>query len=140
MDAKTYLNQIKTLNYRISNKLTELYQLKTLAVSISVASDGERVQTSTRNDKIDNSVIKIVEKEKEITDLVNTLIAKKDLIISQIEQVDDPKCYNVLFLRYVENDTYELIAEKMGFDDPRHIYRLHNKGLDIFSKKFANFL
>lgn len=137
--AKSYLKQIQVLNYKVSNKLTELYQLKTLAVSISVASEGERVQTSTKNDKIDNAVIKIISKEDEIAKVVKKLMSKKEQIIKQIEGISDVKCYNVLFLRYVENDTFENIAEKMGNKDVRQIYNIHNKALDIFADKYSQF-
>lgn len=42
MTTKQYLNQIYRLDRMINNKLSEIYQLKSLACTISVANDGEK--------------------------------------------------------------------------------------------------
>ena len=65
MTTKQYLNQIHRIDQIINNKLSEIYQLKNLACSISVSSDSDRVQTSSNQDPLGNAVAKIVDLENE---------------------------------------------------------------------------
>ena len=75
MTTKEYLGQISRLNRMINNKLTEIAQLKDMAVSISATQSGERVQTTPNFDKIGTKYAKI--DEMDIADVKKYL---KDLI------------------------------------------------------------
>ena len=61
MNTKQYLNQVRRSDRMINNKLSEIYQLKTLATSISVATDGDRVQSSGNKDRMGNTVARLVD-------------------------------------------------------------------------------
>ena len=52
MDTKQYLNQISRLDRMINNKLSEISQLRELAMSVSAVKSEERVQTTPNFDKI----------------------------------------------------------------------------------------
>lgn len=60
MTTKEYLGQISRLNRMINNKLTEIAQLKDMAVSISATQSGERVQTTPNFDKIGTKYAKLM--------------------------------------------------------------------------------
>ena len=121
----------------INNKLSELYQLKAMSSSISVAIDSERVQTSVRNDKIPNAIVRIEEKQAEINSIVSDYVNAKDNIIRDIEKLTDSTQYDVLFKRYVEHKTFEVIATDLNYSW-RQIIRIHGEALREFEKIINN--
>lgn len=136
MTTKEYLGQIRRLNRMINNKLTEIAQLKDMAVSISATQSGERVQTTPNFDKIGTKYAKIDEMERKIDGMVDELVDKKEKIIQQIDSMEDENTYNILFARYIEKKTFEVIATEMKYSW-RQVVRLHGTALKQFEKKYG---
>lgn len=136
MTTKEYLGQISRLNRMINNKLTEIAQLKDMAVSISATQSGERVQTTPNFDKIGTKYAKIDEMERKIDGMVDELVDKKEKIIQQIDSMEDENTYNILFARYIEKKTFEVIATEMKYSW-RQVVRLHRTALKQFEKKYG---
>jgi DNA-directed RNA polymerase specialized sigma subunit len=120
----------------INNKLTEIAQLKDMAVSISAPQSGERVQTTPNFDKIGTKYAKIDEMERKIDGMVDELVDKKEKIIQQIDSMEDENTYNILFARYIEKKTFEVIATEMKYSW-RQVVRLHGTALKQFEKKYG---
>ena len=137
MDTKQYLEQIHRLDKQIQNKLSEIYQLKTMACSVSVSNDSERVQTSVRNDKLEKVVAKIVDMERETDSLVDTFIEKRNHIINQIDKIENTDYYHILSMRYVGNNTFEEIAKNTNWSI-RKVFSLHVKALQEFERLYGN--
>lgn len=136
MDTKQYLSQIKRLDRKIQNKLSELYNLKMMASSISVSNEGERVQTSGNKDQLGAVVAKIVDMEKEVDKMVDLFVDTRSEIISQIDSMDDLDSYDILSMRYVAGKTFHEISEKTGWSI-RKVFSLHGKALLEFEKKYG---
>lgn len=136
MTTKDYLNQISRLNRMINNKLIELAQLKELACSISSITNEERVMTTPNFDKICVKQAKIDEMERKIDALVDDYIIKRDQIVSQIDSMEDENVYNVLFSKYIEKKTFEVIATEMNYSW-RQTIRLHGIALKKFEQKYG---
>ena len=136
MTTKEYLGQISRLNRMINNKLTEIAQLKDMAASISSPQSGERVQTTPNFDKIGTKYAKIDEMERKIDGMVDELVDKKEKIIQQIDSMEDENTYNILFARYIEKKTFEVIATEMKYSW-RQVVRLHGTALKQFEKKYG---
>ena len=136
MTTKEYLGHISRLNRMINNKLTEIAQLKDMAVSISATQSGERVQTTPNFDKIGTKYAKIDEMERKIDGMVDELVDKKEKIIQQIDSMEDENTYNILFARYIEKKTFEVIATEMKYSW-RQVVRLHGTALKQFEKKYG---
>jgi predicted nucleic acid-binding Zn-ribbon protein len=137
MTTEQYLNQINRLNIEIHNKLSEIYQLRELAVSISVVVNYDRVQTSSAGDKMSDTLAKIVDIENETSALIDELLEKRSRIIFQIDGIEDELNYRVLFSRYVEGKGNTAIADDIGYT-PRQIIRIFYKALDEFEEKYGN--
>lgn len=135
--TKHYLNQISRLEWQIQNKLSEIYQLKTMACNISVSSEKEIVKTSTNKDKLCDTVSKIVDLENEANMLVESFIKKRQHIIDQIDSMENSDYYHVLSMRYVGKKTFESIAEKTHWSI-RKVFSLHDKALIEFEKLYGN--
>ena len=137
MTTKDYLNQISRLNRMINNKLSEISQLRELACSVSAIRNEEKVQTSPKADSIGTAISKIDEMERDIERTIDKYTKKKNLIISQIEGMDDELHYNVLFSRYIEKKTFEVIATEMSYSF-RNIIRIHGRALKEFERKYGD--
>ena len=83
MTAKQYLSQVERLNKMISNKLSEIYQVKSMALNISVLNEKDKVQTSGSKDRIGDMVSKMVDLEKEAQEYVNTYTELRRKVIMQ---------------------------------------------------------
>lgn len=136
MTTKDYLNQISRINRMINNKIVELSQLKELACSISAVSGEDRVMVTPNFDKIGTKQAKIDEMERNIDALVDEYIIKRDKIVSQIDSMEDENVYNVLFSRYIEKKTFEVIATEMNYSW-RQTIRLHGIALKRFEEKYG---
>lgn len=136
MTTKDYLNQISRINRMINNKIVELSQLKEIACSISAVSGEDRVMVTPNFDKIGTKQAKIDEMERNIDALVDEYIIKRDKIVSQIDSMEDENVYNVLFSRYIEKKTFEVIATEMNYSW-RQTIRLHGIALKKFEQKYG---
>lgn len=137
MTTKDYLNQISRLNRMINNKLAEVSQLRELSRSISAVKNEERVMSSSDPDKIGSTYAKIDEMEHNLDNMIDEYIEKKDLIIGQIDGIENENYYNILFSRYIEKKTFEVIATEMKYSW-RQIVRLHGNALKSFEEKYGN--
>ena len=137
MVTKKYLRQIERLDKMIQNKLSEIYQLKTMACSVTVSNDSERVQTSADKDRLGSTVAKIVDLEKETDMLVDRFIDKRSHIISQIDGLDNIDYYHVLSMRYVARNTFEEIAKKTNWSI-RKVFSIHGEALKEFERLYGS--
>lgn len=110
MEVKVYLGLIKKYDKMIANKLSEYCQINSLAYSICVGGDTDRVQSSGNKDKVGNIVSKMVDIEAEI----DVLAAERKVIVKQIESIDDADCYDVLAKKYI-----------LGMNNQEIAYEIH---------------
>ena len=136
MTTKEYLCQISRLDRMINNKLSEISQLRELAMSVSAVKNEERVQTTPNFDKIGTAYCKIEAMEEKLDNLIDEFVDKKNLIISQIDKIENETYYEILFARYIEKKTFEKIADEMNYSF-RNTTRLHGRALREFEMKFG---
>ena len=133
MTTKEYLGQIGRLNKQIQNKLAEIYQLKTMACSVTMANENDRVQTSSDKDKIGMFVTRIVQAEKECDELID----RRVYIVAQIDKIEDAEMYDVLAQKYILQKTESEIAEEKDRTE-RHIRRILSAARDMFERKYGH--
>ena len=136
MTTKEYLCQISRLDRMIQNKLSEISQLRELAMNVSAIKNEERVQTTPNFDKIGTAYCKIEAMEEKLDKLIDEFVDKKNLIISQIDKIENETYYEILFARYIEKKTFEKIADEMNYSF-RNTTRLHGQALREFENKFG---
>ena len=137
MTTKEYLSQISRPNHMIKNKVAELAQLKELTYGLSAIPGEERVRSTPNLDKLGTCYTKIEEMENNLDKMIDDYVEKKNVIISQIDSMEDEVTYGILFSRYIEKKTFEVIATEMNYSF-RQITRLHGKALLDFEKKYGN--
>lgn len=136
MTTDKYLSQISRIDHAIANKLEEIKRLSDMATSISISPKEVDVQSSGNPDKMGGAVSKIVDLQNEIQTLVDELVDKRRIIISQIDSMDNTDVYIVLYAHYVDNKDWNLISVEMGYSY-RNIMNLRKKAIREFEKKFG---
>lgn len=136
MTAKKYLRQIEKLDRCIRQKENEYYALLDATGGISY---GERVQTSQKGDSLEKRVIAVMELEEEINDSITSFILLRHRIIDEIQELTVTKHIDVLFKRYVQYKSLEVIAVEMNYSYP-YIKELHMCALKEFERTYPNLL
>jgi DNA-directed RNA polymerase specialized sigma24 family protein len=111
IDAKNYLRQVENIDLRIQNKLIEQQQWRDIALGITASVGGERVQSSSSQQKMADAIEKCVDMEREIDTLIDRLIETKRDVIATIEKLDNPTEYDVLHKRYIQFLSLQDIAD-----------------------------
>ena len=132
MTAKEYLQQAYRLNELIDSDVHELERLRDLAGRISSPNFGERVQSS-RN--LDAPFVKylgdIMEMEEKIQKELCRLVVLKKQILAALESVTDREERLLLTYRYLNNESWEQIAEGLSVSMST-VHRIHASALRNF--------
>lgn len=110
MRAKDYLKQLKKLDLMITNKLVEVEQWKAIATGTTAQIGGERVQTSSSQQKMADAVCRYIDIEAEINSAIDRLVDKRKEVIGVIEQLDVDE-YDILHQHFVQYKTLQEIAD-----------------------------
>lgn len=135
--ARDYLEQLKSIDKIIENKLKEKEQWRAMALSTTTQMGGERVQSSHNPQKMSDAIVKYIELEDEINEYVDKLADLKKEIISLLDKVDNTLEYTVLHKRYVQYKSFGKIAAEENYSY-QYIIEVHGRGLKKFQKILNN--
>lgn len=132
MTTEKYLSQAVRFERMIKNKFSEMTRYQDLITSVSVSTEGERVQSSGSKDKIGEFASRIIDMQNEI----QALTVKRDMIINQIEGIENPDLYQVLYSKYVDGlNLYEV--KDVIHCSKTQVYRVHEKAIAEFEAKYG---
>ena len=121
MDAKELLNKCSRLSIEIKCKRKLIRNLQ-----LYKASAGKSSPARSSIDNFEYYLSKSIEK----------LISTQKAITQTIEGLKNPKYSNLLTLRYLDNYTWDQIADEMYFTC-QWVQELHKRALIEFEKKIA---
>lgn len=134
MNAKEYLSQAFRLDQKINSKLEQVSKLRNLSMKASGLRLAERISGTKEHSLMESALVKMIDLEYEINADIDRLVDLKREMATLIERVNDPSQRLLLEMRYLCGNTWEDIAQKMGYD-LRWVYRLHGKALQEFDFK-----
>ena len=135
MTAKKFLERALQLDERIDSHVADLNQYRRLAMNIPGSRLDERVSHSAPNEApFVKWVERIVDKEKEINEEIDRLVAIKLEISSFIDRIDNPRWQCLLRSRYVMCRPWAAVAEEMNYG-MSSVYRIHKQIMDVLDKK-----
>lgn len=138
MTAKEFFQRNYYLEQRVNSRLRRLSDLRQLADRVTSSLGREPVSGSADVHKLDGTIAKIVDMEREINEDIDRLVDAKREAMAVIRQVEHPDQQLVLELRYLDFKSWPSIAEEMGLS-PRWVQTLHERALaaveNIFSQK-----
>lgn len=136
MNAKEYLMQVKQLNNKIKYIELEIEQIREDISLTSINLDGMPHSTKT-SDPTGEKAVRLIEKitkyESRLMDAKARYWSKRCEVVETISKVSDPVLNELLYLRYVQFETFEGIAYKMSYSYV-HTVRLHGKALEEVKK------
>lgn len=137
MNAKTYLNQLRSLEAAISSRKAQLDRLRQERTYLSAVSyDRDRVQASANGDVMKGSD-KLIDLELEIGQKVAESVQVREQIIGQVQRLENPQYVILLLHRYVDGMRFERIAVEMNYSYER-IRHMHGEALQAFENLFQN--
>lgn len=136
MNIKELLNSHYETNHAIESKLEQLAELKSLASKVTVSTFSESHSKGTHSDRVGRTTARIIDLENEINDEIDRLVDIKMKIRATISSLSDMNSRIILERRYILNESWERISEKMGYS-PRHVIRMHNKAIDILESSYT---
>lgn len=129
MNAKEYLSQALWLDQRVNTKLEQLQTLRDLSMKVSANLTVEKVAGgNNKKGHMENTVVRIVDLEKEIKEDVERSIAIKAEIMNTISQVDDPIGQIILEMRYINGKGWDEISSSLNYRDSS-IFKIHSRAL-----------
>lgn len=137
MTAKEYLSQARFLDGQINSKIQQVKALNDLAVSASSVLTGMPHSPNKATSKMADAVEKIIDLQAEINHDIDNLVNLKKEISSIIKNIPDIELQTLLEKRYLCFQTWETIAEDMGYS-MHHLYKLHNHALDTCDRILQN--
>ena len=133
MKAIGYLKQIKVMDAKINSDIEELAQLEALATKTTSVLGGERVQSSGSQQKMADCVTKIVELQEAINKEIDAFVDYKEQARKLLSNCD-ADCINLLYKRYFQFKTWEVIAVEMNFTYKWVCGGLHQRALSQYQK------
>jgi len=138
MTAKEYLRQLWQLDREIDIKYQELEHLR-MSIGIRTQPDpNENVgHSGNTSDPVADAAVKIATMEQQLNRKIDKLISLRQKITEQIDGIDNRTYRNILTCRYVLMQTWDQVAESVGYDT-RHCTRLHGRALQEFARKYMS--
>lgn len=132
MQTREYLSQIVRFDRMIENRKMEIEQLRSIATSTTIPPKDVNVKSSSDKDKMGNTVVKIVELEKE----TSVIISQRSKILRQIENIPDAKMYEVLYQKFVDNKPNKEIKLE-NITSVRRVQQILNDALEKFESMYG---
>ena len=117
MNAYDYLSQAYMLEQRIQTKLHHISCLRSLAQTVSSYTGGEPVSHTRNVTQLEDTVIKIMQKEHELNLEIDRLVDLKREIMEVLDEVKDLNYRLILEKRYLCFESWPKIGEDMGHSD-----------------------
>lgn len=132
MTAEEYLGQIEYCECRISNIISEIQRLETMAVNISPHLSEIKVSSTPNPHRAQEVWDRLIDARSELFEEVESLIAIKREIIQMLEQLPHQEYY-VLYRIYVLMESAQAIADGEHYSR-QSIYRYKRSGLEKIQK------
>ena len=111
MNAKEYLDSFYDLNKRIDANQKALDVLNSMLFKLNQQMNPDRVQTSKDLDPLGTTVAKIIDLQEEINNMIDEYVDKLSEVMFVINQVSDPKEYDLLHKHYIQGYSWTYISQ-----------------------------
>lgn len=134
--GKQFLLKGRDLQNEYDQLIKAKRQALDLACNTSIDYSKVKVQTSSQN-ATETKFAAYTEYCLLLDEKVEELAAYRTRMLKMIEKLNDSIQRTLLIARYINCETWEIIAEDMMYDI-RHIYRIHSAALKNFEEVITN--
>jgi len=112
MTGKEFLKQIRDINITIISLQLEIERINTMLTSTTIRPKEVDVQTSGQSDPMADKVIKKVEYEDKLKEMLGRQMDIKEQALKLIDSLDRQEDKSFLMLRYLNCMSYKQIMDK----------------------------
>lgn len=139
MKTEDYLQSARDIKFRIDDLEKERMDVMSNMITIKSTSDySDRVQSTPRQDALENQVIKITEQmerlDKKLLKERARLIAKRHDIRAKICRMKEGQSRRFLLDYYIECKSWQQIFNEYGYTSIESAYRLKCRAIKDFEK------
>jgi hypothetical protein len=127
-DSKTFLEQVKLYDKHINIKQQEVDRLRAMVTKVTPTLKDDVVSFSGSQDKLGDTISKIVDLEEEINQAIDAYVDRKREVNSIIDKLSNSDQYEVLSKKYLLHKSLEQIAVEMNMTY-RNVCYIHGEAL-----------
>ncbi len=132
-DPKTFLEQVKLYDKHINIKQQEVDRLRAMVTKVTPTLKDDVVSFSGSQDKLGDTIAKIVDLEEEINQAIDAYVDRKREVNSIIDKLSNSDQYEVLSKKYLLHKSLEQIAVEMNMTY-RNVCYIHGNGLNAVAE------
>ena len=134
--AQEFLRQVRLCDIQINSLLEEKAQMETLALKVTSSWGGEHVSGSGNQDKLGDTVAKIIDLERKIDKAVDRFVDKKEEVKAVLSKIQNPEQLELLLKVYIHYESLEKVACEMGYTYRNACY-IHGRALQTVEALLA---
>lgn len=131
--AHKRLMQLAEARTQISILCNRIEELKTIATAAGTSGRGERVQTSAEPDRMDRTIIKLMEEKDKLEERVRDWMQLNREILADLEKLE-PTHRDVLVAYYMRRDRDDVTGDRLGYAKD-YVRQIRRKALEEYAKR-----
>lgn len=131
--AHKRLKQLAEARTQISILCNRIEEIKTIATAAGASGMGERVQTSAAPDRMDRTIIKLIEEQNKLKERVRDWIQLNREILAELEKLEPPH-RDVLVAYYMRCDRDDVTGDRLGYSKD-YVRQIRRKALEEYAKR-----
>lgn len=131
--AHKRLMQLAEARTQISILCNRIEELKTIATAAGTSATGERVQTSAEHDRMDRTIIKLIEEQSKLEERVRDWMQLNREILAELEKLE-PTHRDVLVAYYMRRDRDDVTGDRLGYAKD-YVRQIRRKALEEYAKR-----
>lgn len=131
--AHKRLMQLAEARTQISILCNRIEELKTIATAAGTSGTGERVQTSAEPDRMDRTIIKLMEEEGKLEERVRDWMQLNREILAELEKLE-PTHRDVLVAYYMRRDRDDVMGDRLGYAKD-YVRQIRRRALEEYAKR-----
>lgn len=131
--AHKRLNQLAEARTQISILCNRIEEIKTIAIAAGASGMGERVQTSAAPDRMDRTIIKLIEEQNKLEERVQDWMQLNREILAELEKLEPPH-RDVLVAYYMRRDRDDVTGSRLGYAKD-YVRQIRRKALEEYAKR-----
>lgn len=137
MIAKQFLRKIRRLDQEITAKQDDIVRQRSRSEKMTSSLQNIKEVSSEEQDRMAGAVAQVIDLVREMNRLVSEYASHKARAIMLLEQMTDSRYKLVLTLYYLNRNTWDDVAWKMGYTR-QWVHQLHGQALKEFQKIMEN--
>lgn len=131
--AHKRLKQLAEVRTQISILCNRIEEIKTIATAAGASGMGERVQTSAAPDRMDHTIIKLMEEQSKLEERVRDWVQLNREILAELEKLE-PTHRDVLVAYYMRRDRDDVTGDRLGYAKD-YVRQIRQKALEEYAKR-----